>query len=213
MRASAEASGLSNQDLFRAFRQAECRNGTFSAPVASDFALPSTPMAALKRKGDLAELKVATDLLERGCRIAFPHGEDSDYDMIADTGDRLHRVQAKYTESDGRVITVRCQSHSLTNGKIRRTKLYTAATIDWIAVYDRTSDRCYYVAASELGNGMRELSLRLAETRNGQRRRVRFAVDYEDFPESRISKLATAVVEPAGFEPATSSVQGKRSSS
>jgi hypothetical protein len=29
-------------------------------------------MATLKTKGDLAELKVATDLLERGYRIAIP---------------------------------------------------------------------------------------------------------------------------------------------
>jgi hypothetical protein len=33
-------------------------------------------VASLKTKGDLAELKVAADLVERGYRIAFPFGED-----------------------------------------------------------------------------------------------------------------------------------------
>jgi hypothetical protein len=58
-------------------------------------------MASLKQKGDLAELKVAADLMERGCRISIPFGEDCDYDLIADYEGRLHRVQVKHTRSDG----------------------------------------------------------------------------------------------------------------
>jgi PD-(D/E)XK endonuclease len=108
-------------------------------------------VASLKRKGDLAELKVATDLIDRGCRISIPFGEDCDYDLIADYEGRLHRVQVKYTRSDGRVVVIRCRSHSLTKGKVRATKLYTAAMIDWIAVYDCTSERCYYCPSRELG--------------------------------------------------------------
>jgi hypothetical protein len=92
-------------------------------------------MASLKTKGDLAELMVASDLVRRGYRIAIPYGEDSDYDLIVDRYGALERVQVKYTESDGDVITVRCRSHSLTNGKVRQVKRYTAAMIDWLAVY------------------------------------------------------------------------------
>ena len=71
-------------------------------------------MASLKRKGDLAELKVAADLIDRGCQISIPFSEDCDYDLVADKGGFLHRVQVKYTQSDGCTITVRCRSHSLT---------------------------------------------------------------------------------------------------
>lgn len=108
-------------------------------------------MAPLKTKGDLAELKVAADLLERGYRIAIPFGEDNDFDLILIRGEALERVQVKYTKSDGAVIYVRCRSSSLTNGRVRRVKKYTAKTIEWIATYDATSHRCYYVPASELG--------------------------------------------------------------
>ena len=101
-------------------------------------------VASLKRKGDL---------IDRSCQISIPFSEDCDYDLIADKDGQLHRIQVKYTESDGCTITVRCRSHSLTKGKVRQTKYYTAQTIDWIAVYDRTSDRCYYCPASELGTG------------------------------------------------------------
>jgi hypothetical protein len=58
-------------------------------------------VASLKLKGDLAELKVAADLLERGCKVSLPFGEDCDYDLIADAGVVLHRIQVKFTESNG----------------------------------------------------------------------------------------------------------------
>ncbi len=80
---------------------------------------------------------VAADLRRRGNRILFPYGEDCDYDLVAERPDgRFERVQVKYTTSDGAVIVVRCRSFSLTNGKVRATKKYTASMIDWIGVYD-----------------------------------------------------------------------------
>lgn len=166
-------------------------------------------MAALKQKGDLAELKVAADLADRGCRISIPFSEDCDYDLVADFDGVLHRVQVKYTESDGHTVLMRCRSHSLTNGKIRKTKYYTAETIDWIVVYDLTSNRCYYCPAAELGSGRAELTLRLTPPRNRQRAGIRDASDYTkpDF------SLNPRKMEPAGFEPATSAVQERRSSS
>ena len=121
-----------------------------------------------KGKGDLAELKVACDLVSRGYKIAFPYGEDWDYDLIVGRGDALERVQVKYARSDGAVVPVRCRSQSLTNGKVRTTKLYTAETIDWLAVYDATTQRCFYIPATVLGRGQNSLYLRLVPTRNGQ---------------------------------------------
>ena len=160
-------------------------------------------MAPLKLKGDRAEIEVARDLIKRGFRIAIPYGEDWDFDLIFQRpgGDALERVQVKYVESRPDVMSVRCCSHSLTNGKVRHTKKYTASMIDWLAVYDRITDRCYYVPASELGEeGMRQMHLRLMPARNGQRIGVRSAEDYLDpYPKDQ-----TALeVEPAGIEPAT----------
>jgi hypothetical protein len=146
--------------------------------------LTGRQMASLKAKGDLAELKVATDLIERGYRVAIPFGEDNDFDLILIREDQLERVQVKYTRSDGHVVPVRCRSASLTNGKVKQIKRYTAATIDWLAVYDATTRRCFYVAAAELGTGMDLIHLRLTEARNGQRRGIRYADDYSA-PEAR----------------------------
>lgn len=138
------------------------------------------PGLNLKAKGDLAELKVATDLMARGYKIAFPYGEDWDYDLILCRQERLERVQVKYTRSDGDVMVIRCRSLSLTDGKVRAVKRYTAKTVDWIAAYDATSDRCYYLAAWLLGSGRNTLTLRLTPSRNGQVAGVRLAAHHVD---------------------------------
>ena len=136
-------------------------------------------MAPLKAKGDLAEVMIAADLIRRGYRIAIPYGEDWHFDLILCRDElRLERVQCKYSTSNGICVVVRCRSHSLTNGRVRATKRYTAAMIDWLAVYDPTTDRCYYVPSTELGGGMNVMHLRLTPARNNQRRRVRLASNY-----------------------------------
>ena len=136
-------------------------------------------MAPLKAKGDLAEVMIAADLIRRGYRIAIPYGEDWNFDLIlCRDGLTLERVQCKYSESNGIYVTVRCCSASLTNGKVKAIKRYTAAMIDWLAVYDPTTHRCYYVPSGELGDGMREMRLRLQPTLNNQRQLIRYAANY-----------------------------------
>ena len=74
-------------------------------------------MTTTKAEGDLAELMVAADLTRQGYPVAFPYGEDCDYDLIVDRCGRLERIQVKYADSKGHVIAVQCYSSSLTNGK------------------------------------------------------------------------------------------------
>ena len=135
-------------------------------------------MAPLKTKGDTAEMMVAADLVKRGYRVAFPFGEDSSYDLIVERDERLERVQVKYAESRDGVIEVRCRSHSLTNGKIRQTKRYTAKMIEWLAVYDRNTDCCYYIPAVELGEGRYRMHLRLRPALSGRKLGIHWARDY-----------------------------------
>ena len=69
----------------------------------------------------------------------------------------------------------------MTNGKVKATKRYTAEMIEWLAVYDLTSDRCYYVPAAMLGAGRDLMHLRLTPARNGQLRGVNLASDFLEF--------------------------------
>lgn len=134
-----------------------------------------------KQKGDLAELKVACDLRRRGYEIAIPFGEESRYDLIVDRLGRLERVQVKHTDRGNRaVIEVPCYSQTIVNGKVRSVTPYTDESIDWLAVYDAPTDRCFYIPAKELGKGRRGFTLRFEPTENRQRVGIRFADRYAD---------------------------------
>jgi len=102
---------------------------------------------------------VLADLQQKGYGVAIPFGHDLPFDLVLirkDTG-TLERVQCKYTESDGKVVDVRCAS---TSAWVHHT--YTAAEVDWIAVFDATTNRCYYVH-STTWSGMVRPKLRLVE--------------------------------------------------
>jgi hypothetical protein len=132
-------------------------------------------MAETKRKGDLGEAMVMADVLKKGYKVAIPVGEDWKYDLIVLRGDKLERVQCKYTESNGEYIKVICRSCN--NWSIIK---YTPRDVDWMVVYDRTTDRCYYLPSSILGRkGRCLIQLRLTPTKNCQVRRVLWAKDFE----------------------------------
>lgn len=126
--------------------------------------------------GDLGKGKILADLLSRGVKVAIPISEDLRYDLVIDRDGKLERMQCKATVSDGQVLAVKCRSTSSWAGKTRNTHKYTASDVDWIAVYDQTTESVYYVPSSELGKGRTELRLRLVPGR--QTKNVRWAQDY-----------------------------------
>lgn len=133
--------------------------------------------AATKTKGDIGQVKVMGDLLTRGYKVALPLGEDWRYDLIVDRNNRLLRIQCKYVESTNGVIKVRCETH---DG--RNYYRYKPEDLDYIAVYDKITDKCYYISRSYLGkSGRGSLSLRISETRNGQRKKIYRAENFTNF--------------------------------
>lgn len=139
---------------------------------------PSRPvvMAETKRKGDLGEAMIMADVLRRGYQVAIPVGEDWRYDLIVLRHAKLERVQCKFTSSDGHAIQVKCRS---TNNWVMHK--YTAKDLDWLAVYDKTTDRCYFVPASLLGEGRTVIHLRLTQAKNGQQKGLLWAKDFVDW--------------------------------
>lgn len=133
--------------------------------------------AATKTKGDIGQVKIMGDLLTKGYKVAIPLGEDWRYDLIVDKNNKLLRIQCKYTESTNGVIKVRCETH---DG--RNYYKYQQQDLDYIAVYDKITDKCYYISCSYLGKkGRGALSLRVVETRNGQKKKIFRAEDFVEF--------------------------------
>jgi hypothetical protein len=110
----------------------------------------------------------------------------------------LEKVQCKYTTSNGRVIVASVRSSSAwVNYR------YTASDVDWMAVFDATSSRCFCVP-SAVWNGQIAVSLRLVPTINGQAKGIRFAKDFERLagnPHDVPSGPADRVPLPLGLPP------------
>lgn len=135
-------------------------------------------------KGDLGKSIVIADLISKGFAVSVPFHEDSRYDLIIDNGNRLLRVQVKTVHSDGKIVkfsvrTVR-KWRRVDGSRAGNEHRYTSKDIDLIAVCDINGRNVYYVGACELGNGMTDLTLRISNPENFQRKGVRLASDYVD---------------------------------
>jgi hypothetical protein len=79
----------------------------------------------------------------------------------------LEKVQCKYTTSDGRVVIARIVSHS---AWVRHR--YTKDEVDCIAVFDATTDQCFYIPAA-VWDGQVAVNLRLIPSLNGRAKGIR----------------------------------------
>lgn len=125
---------------------------------------------ATQQKGDLAELCVAAKLKEYGYTVLFPFTENQSYDLVADTGDEMLRVQVKYaSEKDGRV-KVTCYGPNSSKTGNNKT-FYTPDDIDGIAAYCRDTGNFYWVPVDDINR----YTITLSE--NGKNKFDDFAID------------------------------------
>ena len=102
--------------------------------------------------------------------------EHGRYDLVFDLGERLLRVQCKWANRKGNVVSVYVGgSDPSANGYVRST--YAADEIDAVAAYCEDLDECYLLPI-ELVAGQYGVHLRLAPARNGQRAGLHFANQY-----------------------------------
>ena len=129
-----------------------------------------------KSKGDISELRVAVALAEAGYAVSKPLGDNQRYDLIADDGERLLRVQVKTGRIRQNVVKFNCSSthgHRRTQMKIRP---YTGQ-IELLAVYCPQNRKVYLVPEADLTRSV--IHLRLVAPRNNMTKTIRWASSYE----------------------------------
>ncbi|WP_158293426.1 group I intron-associated PD-(D/E)XK endonuclease [Halorubrum sp. SS7] len=90
--------------------------------------------------GEEAELAVAAHLVRQGCRVSYTHGLYK-YDLVADKGDELLRVQVK-----------KANQNNKKPWKYRLfTEQYQDGQVDIFAGYIVEEDKVFYVAFDEVG--------------------------------------------------------------
>jgi len=129
------------------------------------------------QKGAAAEAEMAAAAIRLHLLVLRPLSEGGRYDLIVDLGGKLLRVQCKWASRQGEVLTARCRTSRHTpRGYVRTT--YAASEVDAIGLYAPSTDRCYLIPIDEV-EGLGQISLRVATTRNNQALGIRWARDYE----------------------------------
>ena len=102
-----------------------------------------------KQQGDNAEIRYMLLAHSLGHVISKPISDNSQYDLIVDTGKELERIQVKSTsrkDTSSRMDCYKC----LVNRNKNNDKCYTKNTIDYIAVYVIPEDTWYKIPIEEI---------------------------------------------------------------
>jgi len=126
--------------------------------------------------GHRTEGAILGELAKRGYRLLLPFGVNQRYDLVLEN-------------EDGRFLKAQCKTGRLRDGVIqfsavsiqsntRRTKIRTyTGEVDLFLVYCSDNEQVYVVPVEEVTNSC--MYLRVDQPRNRQRKRVRWAEDYE----------------------------------
>ncbi|NEU57958.1 group I intron-associated PD-(D/E)XK endonuclease [Halorussus sp. MSC15.2] len=112
------------------------------------------------RKGDETEVTILARLMRVGASVSVPFGDNDRYDLVADDGDRLHRVQCKTGNWTNGTVRFNLYT-SVVNSEGRVDSDYTSEEIDAYAVYSADTDSVYWVPIEETGDG--EMRLRVED--------------------------------------------------
>ncbi len=140
-----------------------------------------------KRKGNIGEAKVISDLLEQDIEVALPFGDNLPFDLIAVGPDlRLWKVQVKFARAYRGAIRVKNWRQS-ENTRRRYERTYSPVQVDVFAVYCPDTDLVYYVSQAEVGGGL-TFYLRVAQAKNRQQAGVHWHLDYRNFQDASETK-------------------------
>jgi Holliday junction resolvase-like predicted endonuclease len=105
-----------------------------------------------RRQGDLGELSAMEWLASQGYGVAFPIGHSPDYDLIADDGDALSRVQVKtsrrHRNKRWEVMLCTRGGNQSWNGVV---KFFSASRCDWLFVLVGDGRRWFIPAKAVAG--------------------------------------------------------------
>jgi hypothetical protein len=130
-------------------------------------------MAETNNIGNLTEAKVMVALVEAGYLVSQPFGNGHKYDLVADNGQKLFRVQCKTGRVRNGVLIF--NAYSIPGNKAKRCDYRGLA--DLFAVLNPIDGKVFLVPVSDVG--IHDVHLRLLPTGNGQMQGIRWASKYE----------------------------------
>lgn len=130
-----------------------------------------------KSKGNIGESKILYEFVKRGIQVSIPFGDNARYDLIADFGGKLNKIQVKYCDQQiiNGSIVVPCASS--TNHTTNKHYTTYENDIDYFAFYISKWDACLLVSIDET-KGKKSLAFRNSPTKNGQKSGIHLIDDY-----------------------------------
>lgn len=121
-----------------------------------------------KSKGNIGEAKVLARLVELGCGVLLPFGDNERYDLVVENPQgHLLKVQVKYSsqlEADG---CLEFQLYSSKNHTTNKVKGSYVGEIDVFILYHSYTDEVYLLTAEQF-HDKKSLFLRIKPTKNKQ---------------------------------------------
>lgn len=98
------------------------------------------------QSGDMSELAVQLELTKRGWNVLLPTSRDAVYDMVVDRGDGVFETVQVKTMCGNSIAKMVDRSGEIVarNGKTRNSIDYAEHGIDWLAGYNKKTDKCYF---------------------------------------------------------------------
>jgi hypothetical protein len=131
-----------------------------------------------KSIGDRSTLIIMLALRELGRAVYLPFGENTRCDLIIDDGIELARVQCKTGRLRRGAIRFNACSSYAHHAAPRNTTRDYQGEVDFFAVYCPETCGVYLIPIDQVPL-KRQGALRVDPARNGQRRRIRLAADFE----------------------------------
>jgi hypothetical protein len=141
--------------------------------------------------GDRSTLAIILALKEAGYQVLLPFGENTRYDLAIEANGSLQRVQCKTGRLSRGAVLFRTSSSYYHHPTPSPPAKHYRGQVDFFGVYCRETSGVYLIPIADLPDW--QAGLRIDPPRNNQRRRIRFAADYE------IGRVVTAVpLSPSG---------------
>jgi hypothetical protein len=125
--------------------------------------------------GQRTEAAILGELVRRGYRVLVPFGTNQRYDLVLDLGNGFVRVQCKTGRRRGG-----CMEFSTVSVRTNTRGWWTHGYVgeaDLFLVFWPENGRIYAVPVEEAPKS--HMFLRVDPTLNGQKRRIKFAAEYE----------------------------------
>jgi hypothetical protein len=130
-----------------------------------------------KTVGDCTTLAVMLALRSCGHEVSVPFGENARYDLVLDDGESLRRIQCKTGRLRHGAIEFATASSYYHHPNEKPTQRHSLGQVDAFAVHCRQTGGVYLIPIADLP--IDRAYLRVTPPLNGQRRRIRYASDYQ----------------------------------